>query len=109
MEHSPYLLAAENDWQLLWTCNRRQVQMLVGQSFCFEQEAEPIYGVFEISLGGCFAALLQQVEIIFYLFGIEFCWQALEVERHGSNVAAVVIEGAGTSAQDGDVALKSIQ
>jgi hypothetical protein len=53
--------------------------------------------------------MLQQVKIIFYLFGVELFWQALEVERHGCNVAAVVIEGAGTSAQNGDVVLKSFQ
>lgn len=55
------------------------------------------------------AALLQLVQIIFYLFGMELSRQALKVERHGGNVTAVVVEGAGASTQDGDVAFEALK
>jgi hypothetical protein len=83
--------------------------MLVRQSFGFKQKAQPVNSVFKIGLRGCVAALLQLVEIIFYLFRIQLCRQALKVKGYSCNMAAIVVEGAGAAAQDGDVALKAIK
>ena len=55
------------------------------------------------------AALLQLVQIIFYLFGIQISGQALKVQGHGGNVTTVVVKGAGTSSQNGDVALEAMK
>ncbi len=63
----------------------------------------------EIGLGGCFAALLQLVEVIFNLFGVQLGRQALKVQGQGSHMAAVIVEGAGASAQNGNIALKALQ
>ncbi len=55
------------------------------------------------------AALLQFVQIIFYLLGMQLCRQALKVQCHGGHMAAVVVKGAGRAAKDADVALKALQ
>ena len=55
------------------------------------------------------AAPLQFIEIIFYLFAIELSRQALEVKSHSCYMAAIVVECAGATAQNGDVALKAIK
>lgn len=65
--------------------------------------------MFEIRLRRCFAALLQLVEIVLYLFGVKLCGQAPEVKRHRRNVPAVVIKGAGTATQNGNVAFKALK
>lgn len=83
--------------------------MFIRQAFCFEQEAKPVNGVLKIRLRRCAAALLQFVEIIFNLLGIEFCWQALKVKSDRCHMPAVIIEGAGTSAKDGNVAFKALE
>jgi hypothetical protein len=55
------------------------------------------------------AALLKLIEIVFYLFGMKFCRQALKVECHGGYMPAVVVKGALRPAQDADVAFKALQ
>jgi hypothetical protein len=73
------------------------------------KKPQAINGVLKISLKGCFAALLQSVQVILYLIFIQFSGQAAKVQRHGGNMAAVVIECAGAAAQYADVALKALQ
>ena len=85
------------------------MKVLIGQFLSFEQEAETIDRVFEIGLRGRFVALLQLVEVVFYLFRIEFCGQALEVECHRGDVPAIVVEGSGASAEDRNIALKTLE
>jgi hypothetical protein len=46
------------------------------------------------------AALLQFEKIIFDLLGVEFRGETLEVKSDRCNMAAVVVEGAGTSARN---------
>lgn len=65
--------------------------------------------MFKISLRWGFAALLKQVEIVFYLFGIQLGGQALKVQGHRRNMAAVIVKSAGCTAQDADVTLKAIK
>ena len=83
--------------------------MPVRQSFCFEQEAQSVHSVFEISLRRRGAALLQPEQVVLYLFGIELCRQTLKVKRYSCYMAAVVVEGAWTSSQDGDVTFKALE
>jgi hypothetical protein len=65
--------------------------------------------VFKISLGGCFAALLQIEKIVFNLFRIQFGRQALKVEGYSCNMSAIVVEGAWTSAEDRNVAFEAFK
>lgn len=85
------------------------MQVLVRQSFCFEQKAKSVNGVLEIRLRKCVAALLQFEQIIFYLLGIEFRGETLKVKSDRCNMAAIVVEGAGTSAKNGNVAFKALK
>jgi hypothetical protein len=55
------------------------------------------------------AALLQLVEVVFHLFGVEVSRQALEVQCHGGHMSAVVVEGARRPAEYTYVALKALQ
>ena len=83
--------------------------MAVRKTFGLEHKAQTVDGVFEISLRRSFAALLQQVEIVFDLFGIELSRQRAEVEGYGCNMSAIVIESAGAATKDRNVALKAIE
>jgi hypothetical protein len=65
--------------------------------------------MFEISLGWCFTALLQFVEIIFHLFGIQLYRQTLEVKGHGSYMAAIDVESSLAPSQDGNIAFKTLE
>ena len=85
------------------------MKVTIGQPFAFEHKAQSVNGVFEISLRRRFTALLQFVEIVFDLVFVQFRWQAAEVQSHGCYVTAVVIKGTWTSAEDGYVALKTLQ
>ena len=109
MQHGPDLLAAEDDRQFICTGNRGQVQVLVRQPFGFKQEAQAVHGVLEIGLGRCLALLLQPVEVVFDLLRIQFSRKTQKVEGHSGDVAAIVVEGTGASAQDGDVAFKALE
>lgn len=83
--------------------------MLVRQSFAFEQEAQSVHRVLKISLRRRVAAPLQFVQIIFYLFWIQLCRKALKVQRYSCNMSAIIVESAGASAQDRDVAFKALK
>jgi len=108
-EQLPHLLFAEHYGQLFFVLDAGQVQEGIIEAFAFEQEAQAVNGMLEIGLGVCFATRLQQVEVILYLLGIEFGWQAIEMHGHGRNVARVAIEGACAVAQNADIALKTLQ
>jgi hypothetical protein len=108
-KQGPYLLTAKDDGQLFGTSYGRKMQVLIRQSFGFEQEAQSVNGVFEVRLRRRMAALLQLVQIIFYLFRIELRRQALKVEGGGSNVTAIVVKGAGASSKDRDVTFKALK
>ena len=85
------------------------MQILVRQSFCFEQEAQAVDRVLEIRLRRCVTALLQFVEIIFDLLRVEFRRKTLEVKSDRCHMTAIVVESAGTSAKNGNVALKALE
>jgi len=85
------------------------MKVAVRKPFTFEHKPKAVNGVFEISLQWSFAALLQLVEIVFDLFFIQLCRKASKMKCHGCNVATVVIKGSLTSAEDGNVALKTLQ
>ncbi len=53
--------------------------------------------------------MLQLVEIVFNLFGIELSRKTLKMQGNSSHMAAVVIKSTGASAQDGNVALKALE
>ena len=63
----------------------------------------------EIGLRRSCAALLEFIEVVCYLIRFKCCRQAAEVQRQCRNMAAVVIKGARTSAQDGNVAFKTLE
>ena len=63
----------------------------------------------EISLRRGVAALLQLVEIVFYLFGIQFSRKTLKVKSDSSNMTTVIVECSLTSAKNGNVALKTLK
>ena len=63
----------------------------------------------EISLRWGFAALLQQVQVIFDLFFIQLRGQATKMQRHSSYMAAVVIKSSGAAAKDGNITLKAFK
>ncbi len=65
--------------------------------------------MFKIRLRRCVAALLQLVQIIFYLLRIQLSRQALKVQCYCGYVAAVVVKSPGRAAQYADVALKALQ
>lgn len=75
------------------------MQEIVRQSFGFEQEAKSVNGVFEITLGGCFRALLKQEEVVLHLVGIQFGGQTPEMQRHGGHVPRIVLEGFAATSQ----------
>ena len=83
--------------------------MAVRKPFTFEHKAKAVNSVFEVSLGRRFAALLQFVKVVFDLFFIQLCRQAAKIQRHGCNVAAVVGKGSLASAEDGNIALKTLK
>ena len=85
------------------------MKMTVRKPFTFEHKAKAVNGVFEIGLRRCFASLLKFVEIVFDLFFVQFCRQAAKMKRHGCNMAAVVVKGAPASAEDGNIALKTLK
>ena len=53
--------------------------------------------------------MLQLVEIVFYLFGIQFSRKTLKVKSDSSNMTAVIVECSLTSAKNGNVALKTLK
>ena len=55
------------------------------------------------------AALLQPVQIIFDLFGIELRRQALKIQSDSSYMTTVIIKRARAAAQDGNIAFKALQ
>ena len=55
------------------------------------------------------ASLLQLIEIILHLFGIQFCRQAIEVKCEGSHMTAVIIKGSFAATEYGDVPFESLQ
>ena len=83
--------------------------MQVRQPLCFEQEAQSIDRVFKIRLRGCFAALLQIEKIVLNLFRIQAGRQALKVECYSCNMAAIIVEGAWTSAEDRNIAFEALE
>ena len=83
--------------------------MAVRKPFTFEHKAKAVNGVFEVSLGRCFTTLLQFVEVVFDLFFIQIGRLAAKMQRHGCNVAAVVVKGSLASAKDGNIAFKTLK
>lgn len=83
--------------------------MIVRQPFAFKQETKSIDGMLEISLRGCFASLLKLVEVILNLFRIKASRKALKVQSYGRHMTAIVIEGSGAAAENGDVTFKAIE
>ena len=53
--------------------------------------------------------MLQLIEIIFYLFGLELCGKALKVQGHGCNMATVVVEGSGRTPKQRDIAFEALE
>ena len=85
------------------------MKVAVRKPFTFEHKPKPVNSVFEIGLRRCFASLLKFVEIVFDLFFIQLCRQAAKMPRHGCDVAAVVVKGSLASAQDGNIAFKTLK
>ena len=65
--------------------------------------------MFKIGLRKCVAALLELVQIVLYLFGIQQSRQALKVECDSRHMSAVVIKGALGATENTDVALEALQ
>lgn len=65
--------------------------------------------MFKIGLGGCLAALLEFVKVILHLFGIQFRWQALKVQRNSCYMTTVIIKSAGRTTQDRNITFKALQ
>ena len=61
--------------------------------------------MFKIGLRGRVTPLLELVQIIFYLFGMQFCRQALNVQCDSGHMTAVIIKGALRASGYADVAL----
>lgn len=108
-KHTPNLLAAQYHGKFLVPLDLGQPEVFIRQSFALQQEAKPVHRVLKIRLRGCFAPLLEFVEIILYLFGVQLRGQALEVQGHGRYMAAVVVKSSRAPAQNADVALKTLK
>lgn len=80
-EHSPNFLFAEHNGEFLVFLYLRQMQIGIGQAFCFEQKPQAVNGVFEIGLGGGFALFLKQKEVVQDLLLVEQGRNFTEVER----------------------------
>ena len=83
--------------------------MFIRQTFGFEQKPKTINSMFKIGLRRCFTPLLQFIEIVLYLFWIQFCREALKMESYGGQVTAVVVESSWASTQDRNIAFKALQ
>ena len=63
----------------------------------------------EVCLRRRFGLLLQHVQVILHLIGLQFRGQFIKVKRYGSYVPHVIVERVFTSAQNGQVTLKAIK
>ena len=85
------------------------MQKTVRQPFSFKEKPKSVNGVFKISLGRSFAALLKFKKIIFDFFGIQFGRDFSEMKSDCSDVPRIIIKGSGTSAQDRNIPFKTLQ
>ena len=109
LKHAPDLLAAQNHGQFFDFWNGGKMQVAVGQTFGFQQEPKAVNGMFKIRLGRGLASLLEFVEVVFDLFGIQFRGQSFKMQGQGGNVTGIIVEGTFASAQDGNISLKALQ
>src|SRR5690606_17276314 len=71
LKHTPDLFPTQDYRMLLYFSNGGKVQKTIRQTLSFQQKAKSINGVFKVSLGRCFGALLKFKKIIFDLFRVQ--------------------------------------
>lgn len=63
------------------------------ESTSFKNESQSVYGKFKIAIGGCVMFLLDLIEIVIDLVGIQFGRQAIEMQRQLGNMPTIAVEG----------------
>ena len=63
------------------------------ESTGFKNESQSINGEFKIAIGGCVMFLLDLIEIVINLVGIQFGRQAIEMQRKFGNMPSIAVKG----------------
>ena len=85
------------------------MEVAVRQAFGFQQKPQSVNGVFKVSLGRSFGALLQFKKLIFDLFGIQLGRQGFKMQCQGCHMPGIIVERSGAPAQNGNISFEALQ
>ena len=95
--------------QFFLSFNFRKTQIIVAQTFRFQQKPKPVNGVFEVRLRWRFRFFLKVKKVIVNLLGIQFCRNFPEMQRHRSDVSGVILKGTLAPSQHRNRTFKPLQ